>query len=130
MLDAHLSPKGKGFLVLHVGANSIGAVGNKEWERQLEEVVYYARLQFPSYKLVWSDMVRRVESRHLTPEEAEKRRKRLQQRARALFYEEEGEVIRHLALNQDNSMLCHDGVHLNLTGQEWFLYDIWSFFNL
>ena len=128
MLDKHLSPEGKGILILHVGANSIGAVSSREWMRQLQEVVYYCRLRFRHYKIVWSDMVRRNKWRHLPDDESERLRKRLQQRARALFYEEKGGVIRHHALNRDDSMLSQDNVHLNLMGQEWFLYDIWSYF--
>ena len=128
MLNKHVNPKGKGFLILHVGANDIGAVKDQEWFRQLQEVVYYARLRFKGYKLIWSDMIRRTNWWHASTQKSEKSRRRLQQRARALFYEEGGGVIRHLAINQDNSMLSNDGVHLNLMGQEWFLYDIWSYF--
>ena len=94
----------------------------------MEEIVYFVRLIYPNYRLIWSDMLRRAEWRYLPTDEAEKRRKRLQQRARQLFFSEGGDVIRHHRINQDNSMLCPDNVHLNLMGQEWFLYDLWSYF--
>ena len=124
----HLSPKGKGYLIIHAGANTIGSVHDIELLRQMEEIVYFVRLMYPNYRLIWSDMLRRAEWRHLPTDEAEKRRKRLQQRTRQLFYSEDGDVIRHLRINQDDSMLCHDNVHLSLMGQEWFLYDLWAYF--
>ena len=128
-IDRRLSPKGKGFLVIHAGANSIGTCHDIEWLRQLEEVVLYTRLMYPGYRLIWSDMIRRSEWRYLPTGEAEKRRRRLQQRARELFYSEDGDVIRHLRINHDDSMLSNDNVHLNLMGQEMFSYDLWAYFS-
>ena len=128
LLDNSLEPKGKGILILHVGANNIGLVDDLSWLDNLEELVLYIKARFPGYRLVWSDMLKRTNWRYTDPKDGNKRRKRLQRRARKLFFKEGGSVLRHPILSSSEDHLAQDGVHLNLLGQEMFIQDITGFF--
>ena len=128
ILDTTLKPKGKGFLLLHVGANDIGSMSSYNWLRELESLVYYARARYPDYKLLWSDMLPRRRWRYGCKYQAETKRRRLQRRARKLFLREEGGVIRHPLLTKDDELISSDGVHLGLIGQEVLIQDVCSYF--
>ena len=128
LVDACLNQKGKGHLILHVGANDIGLLSSYSWLRELEAVVFYIRARFPGYKIYWSDMLPRRVWRHGNKRQEEKKRRRLQRRARRLFLSEGGGVIRHPLLTRDDDLISDDGVHLGLIGQEILIRDFSMFF--
>lgn len=109
-------------LVVHAGANDIGALNTLEWFRELEVVVLYLRARWPATRLVWSDMLPRTSWRFCTSRTgAENSRRRSQRRARYLFFQEGGAVIRHPSIRGTPTHLATDGVHLNRAGQINFL---------
>ena len=122
-VDDTLHLEGKGFVILHVGANDIGSETNKNWLIELEELLFYIKARYPGYRPIWSDMLPRKKWRHLRKNDAEKRRRRLQRRARGLFLSEGGDVIRHPILTYNDDFVSSDNVHLGLMGQEIFIMD-------
>ncbi|XP_070174207.1 uncharacterized protein [Littorina saxatilis] len=77
------------YLVLHVGANDIARVDQKQWLQELDELVCFIRAYYPAAILVWSDMLPRLAWRHAhTLQGAENLRRRLNRRARGRILKE------------------------------------------
>ena len=129
LVDSSLHIKGKGYVILHLGANDIGAISDQDWLLELETLLYYIRARYEGYTPLWSDMLPRKQWRYLAKKDAEERRRRLQRRARKLFFTEGGNVVRHPLLTQNDDLVSEDNVHLGLTGQEIFIIDFANFFN-
>ena len=105
------------YLVLHVGANDIARVDQKQWLQELDELVCFIRAYWPAATLVWSDMLPRVAWRYARSQQgAENSRRRLNRKARCRILEENGKIIYHPDINED--CLLPDGVHLNQRGNE------------
>lgn len=112
------------YLVLHVGANDIGYLDSVEWERQLQEIVFFLRAKLPHTFILWSDMLPRTQWRSISADKAKSFRQRNQRRARKLFKEEQGTFIKHPHLEHDRTLLSHDGVHLSQNGLAYFAQDL------
>ena len=119
LLRKKLHPEGSGALIIQVGGNDIGNVTEFRWQELLNDVVSTC-LNFPGYKIFWSDMMPRLTWRHCRDPQAGRMHKlRLQRRARALFHRRGGFVIKHPSININ--MLLGDGVHLTPEGNAFFL---------
>ena len=118
MIQNNLSVQGSGYVLFQVGGNDIGALSEVEWMRLLSESVHYVLANYPKFRLIWSDMPLRTRWRYKT--------RRLQRKARGLFHQVGGFVIKHPGLN--TSHLCSDGVHLNRQGNAVLLSDFEQFF--
>ena len=135
MVDKHLKEDGYGFVVIHAGANDIGNLKEHVWVAELRCILTYIRAKYPHYQPVWSDMLPRNKWRHGPVQDEhenmilqENARKRLQRRARLLFWENGGTVVHHPSLQKDFSLLCPlDGVHLTPQGQADFWGDFLNF---
>ena len=122
VMEIHLHPQGSGVLIIQIGGNDIGSIPERQWEEELNVIVRLAVEKFPDYKLFWSDMFPRTSWRYCHPRAGRKHYLRLQRRARKLFYENGGSVIRHPALTIQ--LLNPDGVHLSETGNAFLLADL------
>ena len=73
LIDSALDVKGKGSIILHIGANDIGAIRDSDWLIELETIFYYLKARYPDYTPIWSDMLPRRKWRYLPKKDAEKR---------------------------------------------------------
>jgi len=111
------------YIILHVGANDIGAIHAKEWEDSLYEVLTFLRAMFPPSLLVYSLMLPRVSWRYLPPREAHYARKRYNRRAKVMFDKERCVTVGHPLL-EAKTHLTPDGVHLSKEGMDIFAQDL------
>ena len=140
LIAKNLDRKGKGFVILHAGANDIGRVEEKAWLNLLECLLCFIEVGYPGYTVVWSDMLPRNIWRHIPKDVKEKvkdpkkrllimegMRKRLNRRARLMCQKKGGTIVNHPSLQKNFSLLSpKDGVHLTQQGQA----DLWGdFFN-
>jgi lysophospholipase L1-like esterase len=117
-LDAHIQGSGPAYLILHVGANDIGALQKKQWKKALEEAVLYVRARWPSVVIIWSDMLPREKWRYSKKAGAESSRKTNNYKARGIVQREGGRVIKHETIVATPALLASDGVHLTKGGQD------------
>ena len=126
IIDHHYQAISKSaYLVLEIGANDVTMLSSKVWRKELEELVLYLRVRFPWTRLVWSDMLPRLNWRHAhSASEATKPMRRQQRWARVCFLRERGSCIKHPNILADRHCLLADGVHLSDEGQARFFLTI------
>jgi len=107
------------YIILHVGANDVGAIHAKEWEDTSYEVLTFLRAMFPPSLLIYSLMLPRSSWRYLPPRAAHYARKRYNRRAKAMFERELCLTVDHPSL-ESHQHLAPDGVHLSATGMDIF----------
>ena len=123
LLDKEARGPPPAYIVLHLGANDIATMSSYKWRTELEVVVMYLRVRYPTSTLVWSDMITRRNWRNEPVRaKAEEKRARNQLRARAVVRKEGGASIRHNAIKCEH--LARDGVHLSQAGQDIFRRDL------
>ena len=139
LIDRNLKTNGRGFVILHAGANDIRKLSEKDWLAELECILSYIGVRYSGYKPVWSDMLPRLHWRYapvieddqegrLARKVMEDCRKRLQRRARHKVISHNGMILRHPSLQQDLALLDPvDGVHLTQQGQADFFGDFLNF---
>ena len=130
LLEESLSRDGEGNIVLHVGANDIGNLTEKNWILELEIHLRFLKMRYPKYKIFWSDMTPRSNWRGKIVGKMETKRKRSNIRARKLFFKLGDGVVHHPELQENASLLHSDGIHFNNDGQISFWNDFKSFFLL
>ena len=120
LIDREIGDCQPAYLVLHVGANDIGRLGSREWNKEFHILILYLRARYAGTTLIFSEMLPRTAWRYASQSVAENIRKREQRRARQLMYREQGGVISHANITADSRCLLGDGVHLSEQGQALF----------
>ena len=119
-----------GFVIIHAGANDIGSLTSKEWADTLDSIIKNLSTDYPRVQFIWSDMLPRLKWRGHNTREAEKKRRRYQKEARAIFRKYGGSWITQPLLQVDKSLLKPDGVHPGNDGLRQLLRDFQQFIDL
>ena len=107
-------------MLIHMGTNDLGETSLLQLKKALHDAVDAAKRLFPGCKLVWSEVLPRVNyATALSQPRVDEARKRLNRQARGVMGRCGGHVISHPDFSSEKRDLYRgDGVHLSDTGNK------------
>ena len=110
-------------LLLHVGANDIGAWSTKELIYHMKFALFIIKRMIPGCALIYSCMLPRTLWRYSANYNAmERSRKRVNRGVRTYLLNNGGYVLKHLDLDDGHTALfAPDGIHLSFLGNDIFI---------
>ena len=120
LIKTHKPP----MVIIHAGANDVGSLEGWYWKEALKNILKNLKEKHPTVRFVWSDMLPRLSYRNHDTQAAEKKRRRYQRVARALFG---GPWVSHPDIQTNREFLRWDQIHLSFEGNRQFYYDFENF---
>lgn len=110
------------YIVLHVGGNDLGTVKVGTLRNDIKLIVRMILNRFPNVRLVWSEILPRLNWRYARePDAMERARKKLNSCIGAYMIRKGGHYLRYSDIDADYTCLKTDGVHLTEIGNDMFL---------